>query len=163
MMVDKIAIQKDAPGQGPAFLVFPEQSTRADEKTSKSAYKNAELIQATRQADGRIYFTDEVVEALAFVSATEVPGLALEISANDLSQDRMLKKSKLRGISVQFVEEQIHIYLSITVRPGFRPVCVAKEVQERVRKNVENMTGLVVAAVNVHVASIQAQGAGKLH
>lgn len=161
-MVDKIAIQRTVPGRGLA-LVSPD-SARMEEKKNKLTYKNTELIQADAgQTGGRIHFTYEVMETLAFVSAMEVPGLAVQIGAHDISQERMLKRSRLREIHVRFLEDQVHIYLSITVKPGYRPVCVAKEVQERVRNNIENMTGLVVAAVNVHVASIQAQGTAHLH
>jgi Uncharacterized protein conserved in bacteria len=164
-MVDKIANQR-TPSRSNTPLVSPDStpSPPEDEKTNKIAYKGTELIQANRkQPGGSIQFTVEVIEAIAFVSATEVPGLAVQIGANDLSQERMLKKSRLRGTRVRFLEDQVHIDFSIAVTSERRAVCVAKEIQERVRNNVENMTGLTVGTVNVHVASIQAQETGYLH
>jgi len=163
-MVDKIAIQKTVPSRSFAFYVSSVNDTMADEEMNV-AYQCTDLIPVNRRlTNGRVHFTDGVIETLAFVSSTEVPGLAATIDKNDITLECMIKKSRLRSIRVGLLGDRVQIGLSITVNPERRTIDIAKEVQERVRNNVENMTGLTVAAVNVHVASIQiAQETANMH
>ncbi len=164
-MVDRITIQRTIPVRGFGLFASTQCTSPADEKPGKVACQSTELLPDKGElANGKIHFTDEAVEALVFASTAEVPGLAAAMDKSDLTPDRMIKKSRLRGIHVRLLEDRVQIGISITVKPGHRAVCVAKEIQDRVRNNVENMTGLTVANVNVYVAAIQiAEQTANLH
>jgi len=67
------------------------------------------------------------------------------------------KKNLSKGIKVNIGEKQTTIDVNIIVEYGVRIPDVAFEIQNRVKKSVESMTGLKVTAVNVHVQGVQTQ------
>ena len=64
------------------------------------------------------------------------------------------KKSYTKGIKVDNTEKLLKIDVNIIVEYGARIPDVAYEIQKRVKKAVENMTGLNVEEVNVHVQGV---------
>ncbi len=127
---------------------------------SPSSQNNASNVQATvqgmrNQANGTVRFSEDVVAAVAFLAAAEVKGVAARIGKSDITEDRMIKKNMLRGIRVRFYGNDVQIDIPVTVKPGYKAVSVAQNVQSGVRDNLENMTGLNVLSVNVTVAAIQ--------
>ena len=66
------------------------------------------------------------------------------------------KKNLSKGIKVDVGEKDAKIDVNIIVEYGARIPEVAFEIQSRVKKAVENMTGLKVLEVNVHVQGVHA-------
>ena len=64
------------------------------------------------------------------------------------------KKNLAKGIKVEIEDEKVKIDVNIIVEYGSRIPDVAFEIQNRVKKSVENMTGLKVEEVNVHVQGV---------
>ena len=64
------------------------------------------------------------------------------------------KKSYTKGIKVDNTGKTLKIDVNIIVEYGARIPDVAYEIQKRVKKAVENMTGLNVEEVNVHVQGV---------
>ena len=64
------------------------------------------------------------------------------------------KKNMAKGIKVDKTEATAKIDVNIIVEYGSRIPDVAFEIQNRVKKAVENMTGLKVLEVNVHVQGV---------
>ena len=64
------------------------------------------------------------------------------------------KKNLAKGIKVDIEEEKVKIDVNIIVEYGSRIPDVAFEIQNRVKKSVEGMTGLKVEEVNVHVQGV---------
>ena len=60
------------------------------------------------------------------------------------------------GEKVEVTEKNARIDVNIIVEYGARIPDVAFEIQTRVKKAVENMTGLKVLEVNVHVQGVHA-------
>ena len=60
-----------------------------------------------------------------------------------------------KGIKVESNEKDTKIDVNIIVEYGVRIPDVAFEIQNRVKKSVETMTGLKVSAVNVHVQGVK--------
>ena len=67
------------------------------------------------------------------------------------------KKNLSKGIKVDTDEKEVKIDVNIIVEYGSRIPDVAFEIQNRVKKSVENMTGLKVAEVNVHVQGVKTE------
>ena len=105
--------------------------------------------------NGTVRFAEEVVCTIAFISASEVPGVTGQIGQGDVTEERMIKKNMLRGIRARFIEKDVQIDMAISVKPDIVPIDVARLVQTRVKRNVENMTGMRARCVNITVASIQ--------
>ena len=67
------------------------------------------------------------------------------------------KKNLSKGIKVESGEKETKIDVNIIVEYGTRIPDIAFEIQNRVKKAVENMTGLKVVEVNVHIQGVSAE------
>ena len=87
---------------------------------------------------------------------SEVPGVSGMAGgfAGGISEVFSGKKNLAKGIKVDATETEAKIDVNIIVEYGTRIPDVAFEIQNRVKKAVENMTGLKVEEVNVHVQGV---------
>ena len=67
------------------------------------------------------------------------------------------KKNLAKGIKVDTTDNKAKIDVNIIVEYGARIPDVAFEIQNRVKTAVENMTGLKVEEVNVHVQGVNTE------
>ena len=74
--------------------------------------------------------------------------------AGGISEVLSGKKNLAKGIKVDKDENKVKIDVNIIVEYGTRIPDVAFEIQNRVKTSVENMTGLKVEEVNVHVQGV---------
>ena len=68
------------------------------------------------------------------------------------------RRSLAKGVKVEVGTEEAKVDLHIVVRYGKRIPDVAWEIQDKVKKAVEQMTGLKVLQVNVHVQGVSFPG-----
>ena len=103
-----------------------------------------------------IKIADDVVAVIAGVAVSEVPGVAGMSGgfAGGISEVLSGKKNLAKGIKVEVGEKEAKIDVNIIVEYGTRIPDVAFEIQNRVKKAVETMTGLKVLEVNVHVQGV---------
>lgn len=121
--------------------------------------KKQEILEKKEEVDTEntgIEISDDVVAVIAGVAVSEVPGVASMQSgfAGGISEVLSGKKNRSKGIKVEVNEKTTKIDVNIIVEYGTRIPDVAFEIQNRVKKAVENMTGLKVEEVNVHVQGI---------
>ena len=103
-----------------------------------------------------IKISDDVVAVIAGVAVSEVPGVASMAGgfAGGISEVFSGKKNLAKGIKVDIADNYTKIDVNLIVEYGTRIPDVAFEIQNRVKKAVENMTGLNVEEVNVHVQGV---------
>ncbi|HCD09071.1 MAG TPA: Asp23/Gls24 family envelope stress response protein [Thermoanaerobacter sp.] len=112
-----------------------------------NANKNQEL--------GTIKISEEVVSVIAGLAATEVPGVAgMSGGVVDGISEMLGRKNLGKGVKVEVGEKEVSIDLYLIVDYGVRIPEVAWNVQENVKNAVENMTGLKVVEVNIHVQGV---------
>ena len=106
-----------------------------------------------------IKIANDVVAVIAGVAVAEVPGVASMSGgfAGGITEVLSGKKNLSKGIKVEADEKEVRIDVNIIVEYGTRIPDVAFEIQNRVKKAVENMTGLKVEAVNVHVQGVKTE------
>ena len=104
---------------------------------------------------GAIRIADEVVATVAGLAASEVEGVATMSGGwgTDLVE-KLGKKNFGKGIRVEVVGEETKIDIYLVIDYGYQIPQVAEEVQNEVKQAVENMTGLKVTTVNVHIVSV---------
>ena len=109
--------------------------------------------------EGGIKIADDVVAVIAGVAVSEVQGVAGMAGgfAGGISEVFSGKKNMAKGIKVEVGEKETKIDVNIIVDYGTRIPDVAFEIQNRVKKSVETMTGLKVLEVNVHVQSVRTE------
>ena len=104
---------------------------------------------------GSIRIADEVVSIIAGLAATEIDGVAgMSGGIAGGIAEALGKKNFSKGVKVDVGEEEAAVDLFLIVRFGARIPDVAWAVQENVKKSIEDMTGLKVMRVNVHVQGV---------
>ena len=114
-----------------------------------------ELEEIKTENEG-IQISNDVVAVIAGVAVSEVPGVAGMAGgfAGGITEVFSGKKNLAKGIKVDVTETEAKIDVNIIVEYGSRIPDVAFEIQKRVKKAVEGMTGLKVEEVNVHVQGV---------
>lgn len=103
-----------------------------------------------------IQISNDVIAVIAGVAVSEVSGVASTVGgfAGGISEVLSGKKNMAKGIKVDKNENKVKIDVNIIVEYGTRIPDVAFEIQNRIKKAVENMTGMNVEEVNVHVQGV---------
>ena len=104
---------------------------------------------------GQVQIADEVVTIIAGLAATEVDGVAS--MAGNITNELVSKlgmKNLSRGVKVTVLEGVVTVDLNLNIEYGKNILETSKKVQEKVKSSIENMTGLEVADVNIHIASV---------
>ena len=117
-----------------------------------------EVVAETKESEG-IKISNDVIAVIAGVAASEVPGVSAMAGGltGGLTEALKGKKNLAKGIKVEATETTAKIDVNIIVEYGSRIPDVAYEIQKRVKKSVENMTGLKVDEVNVHVQGVNTE------
>ena len=118
--------------------------------------ENKEEITTEEVAGEGIQIADDVVAIIAGKAVSEVSGVAGMAGgfAGGITEVLSGKKNLSKGIKVDISEKEAKIDVNIIVEYGVRIPDVAFEIQNRVKKAVETMTGLKVSNVNVHVQGV---------
>ncbi len=112
---------------------------------------------------GNIHISEEVLAVIAAAAALEVEGvgsLAADLGT-DLVEMLAGKKNLSKGVRLNVNGESITVDMSILIKYGYVVTEVAKKVQDAVYTAIENMSGLTLECVNVHVAGVTFERDGK--
>ncbi len=122
---------------------------------------NEELKKSEEVENGTegIKISSDVIAIIAGVAVSEVPGVFGMNGgfAGGISEVLKGKKNLAKGIKVSSENNNTKIDVNIVVEYGVRIPDVAYEIQNRVKTAVENMTGLKVEEVNVHVQGVNTE------
>lgn len=113
-------------------------------------------IVVNSEDNNKIRIADEVVAVIAGKAVSEIQGV-YEMSggfAGGIGEVLSGKKNLSKGIKVVATEKDAKIDVNIIVEYGVRIPEIAFEIQTKVKKAVETMTGLKVTEVNVHVQGV---------
>lgn len=109
-----------------------------------------------------IKIADDVVATIAGKAVMEVNGVYSMFGgfAGGISEV-FGKKNYTKGIKVDNTEKGLKVDVNIIVEYGARIPDVAYEIQNRVKKAIENMTGLTLEEVNVHIQGVNTEPQNK--
>lgn len=104
---------------------------------------------------GSVNISNDVVSIVASLAASSVKGVSGMVSSMSGGIAELLgKKNMSKGVKVSVSDKDVTLNLSIIVEYGAKIPDVAWEIQEKVKSEVEAMTGLNVVAVNVSVEGV---------
>lgn len=130
-----------------------EEEKKVNENEQAIVSKENEQMAET-EVNG-IKIAEEVVAKIAGIAASEVKGVyGMNGGFVEGLSEMLGKKSFSKGVKVQVGEKDTTIDLFIIVEYGCRIPDIAWEIQNRVKTAVENMTGLKVLEVNIHVQGV---------
>ncbi len=104
---------------------------------------------------GEVQIADEVVAVIAGLAATEVKGVASTSGnvTNELA-GKFGKKNLSKGVKVLVTPDDVSVDMALTLEYGYGIPETARQVQEKVKLAIENMTGLQVGEVNIRIAGV---------
>lgn len=104
---------------------------------------------------GEVQIADEVVASIAGLAATEVKGVT-STSGNVTNElvEKFGKKNLSKGVKVSVSPDEVSVDMALTLDYGYGIPETAKQVQEKVKLAIENMTGLKVKEVNIRIAGV---------
>ena len=116
-------------------------------------------IENTEGETSNIQIADDVVAIIAGKAVSDAPGVYAMAGgfAGGITEVLKGKKNLAKGIKVEATNNKTKIDVNIIVEYGARIPDVAFEIQNRVKTAVENMTGLKVEEVNVHVQGVNTE------
>jgi len=115
----------------------------------------SEIKNGNENITGKVNISEEVVSIISSQEARTVKGVVGMMSSLTGGFAEFLGKKNLsKGVKVEFQENNIIIDLFIIIEYGAIIQDVASIVQDRVKAEVESMTGLNVVAVNVNVEGV---------
>lgn len=114
----------------------------------------------SEQSHGTIRIADEVVSIIAGLATIEVEGIAGMSGGFVGGIAEILGKRNLsKGVKVAVGERETAVDLYLIAEYGVCIPDVARTVQNNVKTAIENMTGLDVVQVNVHIQGVKLQPA----
>ena len=128
-----------------------------EKENKEEVVENGEI--ALSADNNEIKIADDVVAVIDGVAVSAVSGVAEMAGgfAGGITEVLSGKKNLAKGIKVEVGDKDTKIDVNIIVEYGVRIPDVAFEIQNRVKKAVETMTGLNVVEVNVHVQGVNTE------
>ncbi len=132
--------------------MFLEENNNQEEINEVETNEDNEIM---NESCNGIKISNDAVATYAGIAVSEVKGVYGKGGTfSGLTEALSGKKNIAKGIKVEVTEKSTKIDVSINVVYGARIPDVAFEIQSRVKKTVENMTGLKVSEVNVNVLGV---------
>jgi uncharacterized alkaline shock family protein YloU len=115
----------------------------------------ADEVRKDTEEFGTVKISDDVVSIISGIAATEVKGVAgMSGGIAGGIAELLGRKNQSKGVKVTIGEKEVNIDLHVIMEYGVKIPDVAWEIQEKVKKAVETMTGLNVVEVNIHVQGV---------
>ncbi len=113
----------------------------------------------TNRIGGKTLLSDSAVELIAGIAAREVPGvhkLGKGVFKDALHRVAGTVNTR-RGVVAEVGTKEVAVDLEMVVEYGFNLYEVAEQARTLVIERLEQMTGLTVKEVNIHVADVVLQ------
>lgn len=102
-----------------------------------------------------VRISPDVIGIVAGIAAQEVAGIAgMSGGIVDGIAQRLGRKDFSKGIKVTLEKETVSLDLAVVVDYGVKIMETARDLKEKVRSTVEEVTGLAVASIKVNVVGI---------
>ena len=129
------------------------------EENNNEELENLSMLDEVDNGSDGIKIASDVIEVISGVAVSEVKGVFAMAGgfAGGITEVLKGKKNLAKGIKVETENNKAKIDVNIIVEYGARIPDVAFEIQNKVKKAVEDMTGLKVEEVNVHIQGVNTQ------
>ncbi|MBQ0101059.1 MAG: Asp23/Gls24 family envelope stress response protein [Lachnospiraceae bacterium] len=115
-------------------------------------YLRRHMMNENLSTGSSINVSEDAIAAIAALAATDIEGVAS--MAGNLTNAIIAKlgvKNLSKGVRISLDGSNVSVYLSLNVDFGANVPEVSAKVRDKVKSQVENMTGLTVTEVDVHI------------
>lgn len=121
----------------------------------KENTQNESYTSQTSKALGEVKIANEVIASIAGLAAAEVEGVyAMCGNLSSELADRFGMRNYTKGVKLKIEASVVSLELFITISYGYSVPKICTMIQEKVKAAIENMTGLTVGLVDVHVTGV---------
>ncbi|MDR1700490.1 MAG: Asp23/Gls24 family envelope stress response protein [Lachnoclostridium sp.] len=104
---------------------------------------------------GEVQIANEVIATIAGISAAEVDGVdSLAGGFTNELAGKFGVKNYSKGVKVEVDEDSAAVDVAINMKYGYSIPKTCKDVQEKIKSAIDNMTGLKVTEVNIRIAGV---------
>ncbi len=104
---------------------------------------------------GSLKISEDVLATIAGNAAGEIKGVAgLSLRPNIDSKGLFHKKTLGKAIKLNMKDGDATIDIFVNIFSGVKIPDMAEQLQTRVKETVQNMTGITVSKVNVHISGL---------
>lgn len=134
---------------------MPKRKQSDKDDQGKNSYEIKSADQLDQLTDSTV-INDDVISVIAFMAVQEITGVSAMGGGfvGDIVE-RFGKKSHDRGIKVETTGENVVLDISVFVEYGIKIPDIAIQIQNNVRKAVEDMAGKKVVAINLIVQGVK--------
>ena len=107
---------------------------------------------------GNVDIATEVIATVVGASTTEifgVVGMTCKSAVKDNVRSALRQENYSKGVVVTTADNETSIDVYVVISYGVKISEVAKNIQERVRFNLENQLGITASSVNVYVQNVK--------
>lgn len=104
---------------------------------------------------GSLKISEDVLATIASIATKEINGVTGLVTTPTQGFIKLFsKKGNKRGIILEYIDGEAVLNLFINIKYGVKISDVAEAVQLSVKNAIQNMTGICVSKVNVHIAGL---------
>ena len=106
---------------------------------------------------GNVIYADEVISKIVGLATMECYGVVgmVSNSATEGLWELMRIENLAKGVKIEHKDEKLIIELFVMVEYGTKISVISNNIIQKVKYNVENYTGLKVAAITVNVQAVR--------
>lgn len=103
---------------------------------------------------GTLKVSEEVIHTIVSLAVEETEGIdSLAPLTNNMS-GVLFKKKELKNIKIKTIADSVEIEVFVIAKYGFKISSVGEKLQERIKNDVQSMTGIRVSRVSVKFTDI---------
>ncbi len=115
---------------------------------------NKNNIPSENEKMNEIIILDDVLQSIAAHSVKELDGVALISSFADGIMEKIVKKSANKAVRVEMNDKNVSLDVHISIEHGLKIIDVCSVLQANIKKDIEEVTDLVVETVNIFVDNL---------
>lgn len=108
----------------------------------------------TNQPSGSLKISHDVIASIAKYASTDIDGVESVATGNTGVKGLITKANYAKPIKIVLSEDVVNVEIYVIVKNGVNIPDVAAAVQQNVKNEIQSMTGLAVARVDVVIAGI---------
>lgn len=102
---------------------------------------------------GRTTIAPDVLNSIARLSALSVPGVA-RMSTAPVAMDRLFQRGQTDGVRIEVRDHAVLVDLHLVLHHDAAVKDVSREVQSAVARAIQEMVGMDVIEVNIHIEDV---------
>ncbi|HMV29597.1 MAG TPA: Asp23/Gls24 family envelope stress response protein [Anaerolineales bacterium] len=111
----------------------------------------------TESTQGKTTVSPEVLTTIASLAALEVPGVS-RLAPVSGGVNRLFRRGTSDGVRIEAKDNTVFVDLFLILKDGVNIREVGRNVQANVARSVQEMVGMEVGEVNVHIEDIDFEG-----